>query len=46
MIADNKDFATWKEIKYYIMVIYDSDSSISSTTTTSYYLINKGDINK
>ena len=47
VIADNKDFATWKEIKYYIMVIYDSDSSISSTTTTtSYYLINKGDINK
>jgi len=29
------------------MVVYDSDSSISSTTTTtSYYLINKGDINK
>ena len=44
VIADNKDFATEKEIKDCVMVVYDSDSSISSTTTTTRSsLINKGD---
>ena len=34
MISDNKEFATEKEIKACVMVIYDSDSSISNTSSS------------
>ena len=43
VIADNKDFATEKEIKDCVMVVYDSDSSISSTTSSRSSLFNEGD---
>ena len=34
MIADNNDFATEKEIKGCVMLVYDSDLSLSSTINT------------
>jgi hypothetical protein len=47
VIADNKDFATEKEIKACVTVVYDSDSSKPSTSaTTSSSLMNKDDSKK
>ena len=45
MIADNNDFATEKEIKGCVMLVYDTDLSLSTINTSS-SLFSKDSINK